>query len=68
MSDRLLRRPEVERELGLKRSAIYEMMQLPPEDPRHLPRPKRIGRRAVAWPASWIEAWKDRQPTAERHA
>jgi prophage regulatory protein len=63
-TDRLLRRPDVEREIGLKRSQIYDMMKLPPDDPRHLPRPKRIGRRAVAWPASTIEAWKSRQPTA----
>lgn len=64
MSDRLLRRRDVERELGLKRSAIYAMMQLPEEDPRHLPRPKRIGVRAVAWPQSWIDDWKQRQPIA----
>lgn len=68
MSDRLLRRPEVEQELGLKRSYIYELMQLPPEHPLHLPRPKRIGRRAVAWPASWIEDWKARRKVAESHA
>ncbi|MFN3387487.1 MAG: helix-turn-helix transcriptional regulator [Allosphingosinicella sp.] len=66
MSDPLLRRPQVEREIGLSRSQIYRMMDLPEDDPRHLPRPKRIGRQAVAWPASWIEAWKARQPIAER--
>lgn len=64
--DRFLRRREVEREIGLTRSSIYRMMDLPAEDPRHLPPPKRIGRRAVAWPASSIEAWKERQPTALR--
>jgi prophage regulatory protein len=65
-SDRFLRRPDVEREIGLSRSEIYRMMDLPPDNPRHLPRPKRIGSRAVAWPASAIEAWKERQPTALR--
>lgn len=63
-SDRLLRRPDVEAEIGLSRSQIYRMMELPADDPRRLPRPKRIGRRAVAWPASWIEDWKARQPVA----
>lgn len=67
MSDRLLRRPDVEAEIGLSRSSIYRLMELPPDDPLHLPRPKRIGRRAVAWPQSWIEDWKARRTTAERH-
>jgi prophage regulatory protein len=65
MTNRLLRRPEVEAEIGFKRSQIYDMMKLPPEDPRHLPRPQRTGRRAVAWPEAEIEAWKARQPRAE---
>jgi prophage regulatory protein len=65
MGDRLLRRPEVEAEIGLSRSSIYRLMELPESDPLHLPRPKLIGRQAVAWPASQIEAWKARQPTAE---
>ncbi|MFC0683057.1 MULTISPECIES: AlpA family transcriptional regulator [Novosphingobium] len=49
----LLRRPEVERETGLSRSAIYRYMQ---EDT--FPKPLRIGRRSVAWPLSDIEKWK----------
>lgn len=65
-SDPMLRRREVEREIGRSRSSIYRMMDLPAEDPLHLPRPKQIGIRAVGWPASWIEAWKERQPTALR--
>ncbi|QDK32541.1 helix-turn-helix transcriptional regulator [Sphingomonas sp. IC081] len=55
----LLRRPEVERETGLSRSTIYERM-----DAGTFPRPRRIGRRAVAWPATEIEAWKAEQPFA----
>jgi prophage regulatory protein len=55
----LLRRPEVERETGLSRSTIYERMEA-----GTFPRPRRIGARAVAWPASEIEAWKAAQPIA----
>jgi len=62
MSDPFLKRPQVEREIGRSRSSIYRLMELPEDDPLHLPRPKKIGRRAVAWPASEIQAWKARQP------
>ena len=53
MSDRFLRRPEVEQEVGLKKSAIYEYMA-----EGTFPKPVRLGRRAVAWRASDIEEWK----------
>lgn len=53
----LLRRKEVERETGLSRSSIYQYMQ---ED--RFPKPLKIGPRAVAWPASEIEAWKANRP------
>lgn len=66
MIDPFLRRPQVEAATGLSRSSIYRLMELPEDDPLHLPRPTKIGRRAVAWPASTIEAWKARQPTADR--
>lgn len=52
-----LRRPEVERLTGLSRTSIYRMMA---EDA--FPRPRRIGRRAVAWPASAIETWLTNRP------
>jgi prophage regulatory protein len=64
MSDRFLRRPEVERQTGLSRSSIYRLMELPEDDPLHLPRPRRIARRAVAWPQSEIDAWKARRPAS----
>lgn len=56
----LLRRPEVERQTGLSRSTIYEKMEA-----GTFPRPRRIGRRAVAWPEAEIEAWKAAQPVTE---
>jgi len=57
--DPLLRRPEVERQVGLKRSAIYQRMA-----EGTFPRPVRIGRSAVAWRASEIEKWKAACPIA----
>ena len=54
----LLRRPEVERQTGLSRATIYRQM-----DEGTFPRPRRIGRRAVAWLASEIDAWKATKPT-----
>lgn len=51
-SERLMRRPEVERATGLSRSSIYQWMH----DGR-FPRPVRLGERLVAWRASDIAAW-----------
>ncbi|KAA9005946.1 AlpA family phage regulatory protein [Histidinibacterium aquaticum] len=52
MTERLLRRPEVERLTGLSRSTIYSMM------PRgEFPKPVRIGRRAVAWREGDLRIW-----------
>ena len=52
MSIRLLRRPEVEKLIGLSRSSIYAMMER-----GAFPRPRRIGQRAVAWDEGAIEEW-----------
>lgn len=46
----ILRRGQVEREVGLKRSTIYQRMQ-----DGTFPRPIRLGQRAVGWRASDIE-------------
>ncbi|WP_375290877.1 helix-turn-helix transcriptional regulator [Qipengyuania sp.] len=53
MSDRFLRRPEVETETGLSRATIYRLMNR-----GDFPRPRRIALQAVAWRASDIENWK----------
>jgi prophage regulatory protein len=50
--DRLLRRTEVERLVGLKRSAIYEMVGAV-----EFPRPVKLSARAVAWRESEVAAW-----------
>jgi prophage regulatory protein len=46
----ILRRTQVEVEVGLKRSTIYQRMQ-----EGTFPRPIRLGERAVGWRASDIE-------------
>ena len=52
ISDRLLRRREVETITGLSRSTIYRLMQ-----ESDFPRPVRIGPGAVRWKVSDIKAW-----------
>ena len=52
MTDRILRRPEVELRTGLSRSTLYAMIA-----EGSFPRPLRIARRAVGWPESVVEAW-----------
>ena len=50
--ERLLRLPDVEARTGLKKSAVYAGVKN-----STFPRPVRLGRRAVAWPSSEIDAW-----------
>ena len=52
--ERLLRLPEVESRVGLRKSSIYEMLG---RTPPAFPRPLKLSRRAVCWPASVIDAW-----------
>ena len=59
MPEHHLRRPAVEAATGLSRSSIYDMM-----DKDEFPRPVRIGKRAVAWPQSAIEAWLAERPVS----
>jgi len=49
----LLRLPQVMREVALCRSSIYAAIS-----EGRFPSPVRIGRRAVAWRAEDVEAWK----------
>ena len=62
MAIRLLRRPEVEKLTGLSRSSIYAAMAR-----GEFPRPRRIGRRAVAWDESIIERWLATRAEANPH-
>ena len=52
--ERLLRLPEVESRVGLRKSSIYEMLG---RNPPAFPRPLKLSRRAVAWSSSSIESW-----------
>lgn len=50
--ERILRRGEVERRVGLSRSTIYYKIQQ-----GEFPAPVRLGPRAVGWRESAIEEW-----------
>lgn len=61
----LYRLPQVEAVTGLKRSSIYAKL-----DPRskyfdpEMPRPVKIGKRAVAWDSSAVHNWKNTREVA----
>ena len=59
MSDRLLRRPEVEELTGLSRASIYRWMGSGKFSP-----PVRVGSMAVRWKESDITAWMQSLPAA----
>lgn len=60
MSERILRRREVEQRVGLSRSTIYYRIQN-----GEFPAPVRLGPRAVGWYESAIEKWiQDRTEAA----
>ena len=50
----LLRLPQVVARVNLSKSSIYEMLN---RTPPAFPRPLKLSRRAVCWPASAIDAW-----------
>lgn len=52
MTERLIRRPDVEAMTGLARSSIYAKIS-----EGEFPAPVKIGARAVAWPESDIQEW-----------
>lgn len=49
---KILRLPQVIELVGLKRSAIYQLIQQ-----GKFPRPVRLSKRAVGWRSDEIEAW-----------
>ncbi|HMS94912.1 MAG TPA: AlpA family phage regulatory protein [Tabrizicola sp.] len=51
-AQRILRRDEVLHLIGLKKSALYELMA-----EGHFPRPMKLGERAVGWRAGDVAAW-----------
>ncbi len=62
MTERTLRRCDVEARTGLSRSTLYAMMAQ-----GTFPKPVRLGARAVGWPETEIAAWLESRK-AERDA
>jgi prophage regulatory protein len=56
---RLIRRPELERKIGLSKSVIYEMMR-----DRSFPMPVRLTSKSVAWVEAEVDAWCAALPRA----
>ena len=52
MQSRILRRNQVEEQIGLSRSSIYQMMS-----EGAFPRPIKLGKRAVGWSEVEINDW-----------
>ncbi len=59
MNTQILRRPAVEKMVGLSRSSIYAAM-----DRGLFPRPIQLGPRAVGWRVSDLEGWLETRPTS----
>lgn len=58
MTDKVLRRPDVEVRTGLSRSTLYEWMKR-----GDFPQPVRLGARVVAWRESDVTAWLESRET-----
>lgn len=59
--DPILRIPDVERQIGLKKSTIYALVQK-----GEFPSPIRLGNRASGWLLSEINQWKREQIAKSR--
>ncbi len=60
MTERILRRREVEARTGLSRSTLYAQMA-----EGTFPRPVRLGKRAVGWTDSTITRWLESRKTSD---
>ena len=60
MTERILRRREVEARTGLSRSTLYAQMA-----EGAFPRPVRLGKRAVGWTESTISEWLESLETSD---
>jgi prophage regulatory protein len=58
MTEKLLRRPDVELRTGLSRSTLYEWMKR-----GDFPQPVKLGARVVAWRESDLTAWLESRET-----
>jgi prophage regulatory protein len=60
MTQKLLRRPEVEARTGLSRSTLYDWMKK-----GDFPQPLKLGARLVAWRESDIAEWLESREVRE---
>lgn len=60
---RFLRLPEVKRQVGLGRSAIYDAISK-----SNFPAPIKVGKRAVAWLSTDIDSWIEGRVAATKAA
>ena len=60
MTERILRRREVEARTGLSRSTLYAQMA-----EGAFPKPVRLGKRAVGWTESTISEWLESRETSD---
>ncbi len=58
MTDKLIRRPDVEARTGLSRSTIYDWMKR-----GEFPQPVKLGARLVAWRESDVTTWLETRET-----
>ncbi|WP_419942798.1 helix-turn-helix transcriptional regulator [Candidatus Palauibacter sp.] len=63
MADRILRRPEVERRVGLARPTIYKLIQQ-----GRFPRPVKLTGRSVGWHEQEIAEWIASRERVQPHA
>jgi prophage regulatory protein len=59
MIPKIIRRAEIEEQLGLARSTIYQMVA-----DGEFPKPVKLGRRAVGWRAEEVESWFNKMQEA----
>lgn len=61
--DRIIRMPEVEKTVGLKKSSIYSMVK-----DGKFPKPVKISQGAKGWFESEVQAWITKKKTAHEPA
>lgn len=59
-TETIVRRRGLKAATGLSPATIYRYMK-----EGKFPHPKKIGKQAVGWPQSWIDAWLATLPTTE---
>ena len=60
MTETILRLPKVIEVTGLSRSSIFSMIK---DGTLDFPQPIRLGKRAIGWKHSEIQAWLSERPT-----